>query len=96
MSLITSALTGGWQWLAAIGAVIVALFMSYFGGKKIGKVQTQAKADVEKADAKAEVVKASSEHESKVVGNANEAKNETANLTDDELRNRMRDQYTDK
>lgn len=96
MSVITSALSGGWQWLAALGAVIVALVMSYFGGKKIGKVQTQAKADVEKADAKAETVKVSSEHENKVVGNANEAKNETANRTDDELRNRMRDQYTDK
>lgn len=96
MSVIASALSGGWQWLAALGAVIVALIMSYFGGKKIGKVQTQAKADVDKAEAKSEVVKASSEHETKVVGNANEAKNETANRTDDELRDRMRDKWTEK
>lgn len=96
MALITSLLAGGWQWLAGLGAVIVAIYFSYANGKKIGKVETQAKADVAKAESKAETVKASSEHEAKVIGNANEAKNETASRTDDELRNRMRDNYTDK
>lgn len=96
MEFITGLLSGGWTWIAGIVAAVVALFGVYLGGKKIGTVQTQAKADVEKAEVKAETVKATSEHESKVINNANEAKTETANLTDDELRQRMRDKYTEK
>ncbi|MEZ3499643.1 hypothetical protein [Pantoea sp. KPR_PJ] len=49
MSLFTTLLSGGWQWIAAAGALIAALGASYFGGKKIGKVQQQAKADTESA-----------------------------------------------
>ncbi|MCG7388019.1 MULTISPECIES: hypothetical protein [Pantoea] len=49
MSLFTALLTGGWHWIAVIGALIAALGASYFGGKKIGKVQQQAKADTESA-----------------------------------------------
>lgn len=95
MSTLLNLLGGGWQWLAGIAALLVALVASYFGGKKIGTVQTQAKADVDKAEAKTEVIKASAEHESKVINNADTAKSETANLTDDELRQRMHDRWTE-
>ncbi len=39
MTLITTLLGGSWHWIAALAAVIAALGASYFGGKKIGKVQ---------------------------------------------------------
>jgi len=45
MSFLLSLLSGSWHWLAAIGGVLAALAASYFGGKKIGKVQQQARAD---------------------------------------------------
>ena len=50
MSFLLSQLAGSWHWLAAIGGVIAALIASYAGGKKIGKVQQQAKADVAHAE----------------------------------------------
>lgn len=40
---------GGWHWLAALGALMAALGASYFGGKKIGKVQQQAQSEAEGA-----------------------------------------------
>lgn len=96
MATITALLSSGWGWIAGLAALVAALFASYFGGKKIGTVKTQAKADVEKAEVKAEATKAAAEHESKVVNNADQAKADTANRTDDELRDRMREKWTEK
>ena len=53
MTTILALMGSSWHWLAALTGVILALFASYFGGKKIGKVQTQAKADVEAEKVKA-------------------------------------------
>ena len=50
MTFLTSLLGGSWHWLAALGGVLAALVASYFGGKKIGKVQQKSKFDVEQAD----------------------------------------------
>ncbi|PLR20403.1 hypothetical protein PZBJ_20340 [Pantoea endophytica] len=50
MSEILSFLTGGWNYVLAALAVVAALLTSYFGGKKVGTVQTQAKADVAAAE----------------------------------------------
>ncbi|QZA70443.1 hypothetical protein AH03_30 [Erwinia phage AH03] len=94
MATLTALVSGGWGWIAAVFAGLVALFGVYFGGKKIGSTQTQAKADVAAAEVKTEAVKVAAKHESEVVTNANTAKVETAGRTDDELRDRMRDQYT--
>lgn len=59
MATILTLLGSSWHWIAALAAVVAALFASYFGGKKIGKVQTQAAADVEAEKVKsAEVVTA--------------------------------------
>ena len=43
MTLITTLLGGSWHWLAALAGVLAALCASYFGGKKIGKVQQKAR-----------------------------------------------------
>ena len=50
MTLITSLLGGSWHWLAALAGIVAALVASYFGGRKIGKVQQQAKSEVESAN----------------------------------------------
>ncbi|KJV46565.1 hypothetical protein VH86_19795 [Pantoea sp. BL1] len=50
MTLITSLLGGSWHWLAALTGIVAALVASYFGGRKIGKVQQQAKSEVESAN----------------------------------------------
>ncbi|WP_414147364.1 hypothetical protein ACMGGR_16570 [Erwinia sp. BNK-24-b] len=49
MTFINTLIGGGWHWLAALGALVVAVGASYFGGKKIGKVQQKAKSDTESA-----------------------------------------------
>ncbi len=58
MTLITTLLGGSWHWLAALAAVIAALGASYFGGKKIGKVQQKARSDVDNAQQEASRVTA--------------------------------------
>ncbi|NIG19456.1 MULTISPECIES: hypothetical protein [Pantoea] len=50
MTLITSLLGGSWHWLAALAGIVAALVASYFGGRKIGKVQQQAKSEVDFAN----------------------------------------------
>lgn len=94
MAMITDLLSGGWSWIAGILAALVGLVAVYFGGKKIGTVQTQAKADVAEAVAKTEAIQASSEHESKVVKAAIDAKQDSNNLSDADLRERMRSKWT--
>ena len=46
MTTITALLSGWWTEILAGLAVIAALVSAYFGGKKIGTTETQAKADV--------------------------------------------------
>lgn len=88
--MIAQILSGGWAWVAALLAGIAALAASYFGGKKIGKVQTQAKADVAAAkfesDSVADVAKRQSDNQEK----ANEVKQSNSSLTDNAARDRMR------
>ena len=58
MTLITTLLGGSWHWLAALAGVLAALCASYFGGKKIGKVQQKARSDVDNAQQEASRVSA--------------------------------------
>ena len=46
MTEILSLLSGGWGYLVAGVAVVIALVTSWFTGKKVGATQAQAKADV--------------------------------------------------
>lgn len=44
-----SLFASNWHWLAAIGVLIAVVVASYAGGKKIGKVQQQARSEVDSA-----------------------------------------------
>lgn len=88
---------GSWHILAGIGVVIAAVVASWFGGKKTGKVQEKAKADVQAAKVESAQISAVAEKQAK---NSEEAKNvQAANnaLNDDDARRKLREsQYNDK
>lgn len=88
--MIASILSGGWGWLVAIGAALAALAASYFGGKKVGKVQTQAKADVQASKVESENVAAVAKRQSENQEKANDIKQSNAGLSDAAARERLR------
>ena len=88
--MIASILSGGWGWIAAIGAALAALAASYFGGKKIGKTQAQAKADVQAAKVESESVAAVAKRQSDNQEKENDVKQSNAGLSDSAARERMR------
>ncbi|MDF7631443.1 hypothetical protein PUG46_19515 [Erwiniaceae bacterium L1_55_4] len=90
MTLITSLLAGSWHWIAALAAVVAALLASYFGGKKVGNVQTQAKADVKAAEVKSEQVQAVAKKQSDNTEKANSVKQANAALSDSAQRDKLR------
>lgn len=90
MTDILSLLSGGWTWIAGIAVAVLAFVLSYFGGKKVGTVQTQAKADVaaaQKEQQQAEQVTARQAEIVKVVKDV-EQKNNSA--SDSAARDSMR------
>ncbi len=89
MTLFSSLLTGGWQWLAALGAVIAALGASYFGGKKIGKVQQQAKADSASAKKEAAQVAAVAKQQQQHREEAKRVETDNSNLDDAAARDKL-------
>lgn len=90
MSFITELLSGGWHWLAAFVAVVVAIAASYFGGKKVGTTQTQAKADVQAAKVESQQVADVAKKQSENTEKANSVKQTNAALSDDAARNKLR------
>lgn len=90
MSAIITLLSGGWHWIAALAAVVAALLASYFGGKKIGNVQTQAKADVQAAQVKTEQVQAVAKKQSENTEKVNSVKQANAALSDNAQRDKLR------
>ncbi len=90
MTLITSLLAGSWHWIAALAAVVAALLASYFGGKKVGNVQTQAKADVKAAEVKSDQVQAVAKKQSDNTEKANSVKQANAALSDSAQRDKLR------
>lgn len=89
MTTITALLSGWWTEILAGLAVIAALLSAYFGGKKIGTTQTQAKADVQAAKVESAQVSAVA---AKQKENTEAAKNVTqsnAALSDDAARNKL-------
>ena len=90
MTVLSGFLSSWWtEILTGIG-VLVALAASYFGGKKIGMVQTQAKADVEAAQVKSEQVAAVAKQQAENTEKANSVKQTNAALTDDAARDKLR------
>lgn len=97
MTTFLSLFSGSWHVLAGVGVVIAAIVASWFGGKKSGKVQEKAKADVQAAKvetAKISAVAATQAKNSEVSKNVQVANNA---LNDDDARNKLREsQYNDK
>jgi len=90
MTVITSLLAGGWHWVAALAALVAALVASYFGGKKIGTVQIQAKADVASAQAETKEVAAVAKQQAENTEKANSVKQTNAALDDAAARSKLR------
>ena len=90
MTLITSLLSGWWTEILAGLAVLAALVSAYFGGKKIGTTQTQAKADVKAAEVKSEQVEAVAKKQSENTEKANSVKQANAALSDSAQRDKLR------
>lgn len=90
MTAIITMLSGSWHWLAALTAVIAALVGSYFGGKKIGTVQTQSKADVKAAQVELNEVAAVAKQQAQNVEKTNSVKQKNASLSDDAARDKLR------
>lgn len=89
MTTISALMSGWWTEILAGLAVVAALVSAYFGGKKIGTTETQAKADV--TAAKVESAQASAVAE-KQKQNTEAAKNVTqsnAALSDDAARAKL-------
>lgn len=75
---------------------IVAVFGIYFKGKSTGKTEEQTKNTIDNAQKEVAATEAATAHETQVVNEVKDAKQQTSDLSDADLRKRMRDNYTDK
>jgi uncharacterized protein YlxW (UPF0749 family) len=89
MTLLTTLLGGSWHWLAALAGVIAALAASYFGGKKIGKVQQQSKSAVENADKAAAQAVAVNQQQQQLREEAKRVEASNLNLDDAAARDKL-------
>ncbi len=89
MSFLLSLLGGSWHWLAAIGGVLAALAASYFGGKKIGKVQQQAKADRVNAEKTVAQAVAVNQQQQQLREEAKRVETSNSNLDDAAARDKL-------
>jgi hypothetical protein len=85
-----SFITEWWNYILAGVAVLAAIAASYFGGKKIGTTQTQAKADVQAAKVESQQVADVAQKQSENTEKANSVKQTNAALSDDAARNKLR------
>lgn len=89
MELITSLFIGGTAWAAALIAGALALIATYFGGRKIGKTQEKAKADVAAAKVESQQVAAASEKQQQATKAAKDVTIENQSVSDDAARERL-------
>ncbi|MFB6326817.1 hypothetical protein HA42_16085 [Pantoea deleyi] len=89
MTLITSLLGGGWHWLAALAAVVAALGATYFGGKKVGKVQQKARSDVDNARQEASRITAVAQQQQQHREEANRVATDNNSLDDAAARDKL-------
>lgn len=89
MTTITALLSGWWTEILAGLAVVAALVSAYFGGKKIGTTETQAKADVTAAKVESAQVSAVAERQKENVKVVKDAQTTNAALSDDASRNKL-------
>lgn len=93
MTTIMTLLFGGWQWIVGIGVAVVAFAGVYFGGKKIGTTQTQAKADVAAAEKDAAQTKAAAEQQVKTTTEAANVQETVNRLPDDDVDRQLREKW---
>ncbi|ORM65697.1 hypothetical protein PRCB_13600 [Pantoea rodasii] len=89
MTFLTTLLGGSWHWLAALGGIVAALVASYFGGRKIGKVQQQAKSDVESANKAAVQAVAVNQQQQQLREEAKRVEANNLNLDDTAARDKL-------
>ncbi|WP_058961538.1 hypothetical protein [Type-E symbiont of Plautia stali] len=89
MTLITSLLGGSWHWLAALAGIVAALVVSYFGGRKIGKVQQQAKSEVDSANKAAVQAVAVNQQQQQLREEAKRVEASNLNLDDAAARDKL-------
>lgn len=89
MTLMTSLLGGGWHWLAALAAVVAALGATYFGGKKVGKVQQKARSDVDNARQEASRITAVAQQQQQHREEANRVATDNNSLDDAAARDKL-------
>lgn len=85
-----SLIANWWTEILAGLAIIAAFVSAYFGGKKIGSTQTQAKADVAAAQVESKQVADVAKQQSENTEKANEVRQSNAALTDDAQRSKLR------
>ncbi|EJL91225.1 hypothetical protein HS962_13990 [Pantoea sp. BIGb0393] len=89
MTFLMAMLGGSWHWLAALAGVIAALAASYFGGKKIGKVQQQSQSAVENADKAAAQAVAVNQQQQQLREEAKRVEASNLNLDDAAARDKL-------
>ncbi|WP_338556642.1 hypothetical protein [Erwinia sp. E_sp_B04_7] len=91
MSTILSLFSDGWHVLAAVGVVLAAVVASWFGGKKIGKVQQKARSDVASAKEEAQRVAVVANKQALDIKEVKNVQDNNNVLTDDAARDKLRD-----
>lgn len=89
MDLIASFFSGATGWAAALIAGALALIASYFSGRKIGKTQEKAKADVAAAKVESQQIAAASEKQQQATKAAKDVSIENQSVSDDAARERL-------
>jgi len=82
------------HWILAGLGVLVTLVLSYFGGKKVGTVQTQAKADVVVAQKESVQAKEVAQQRVQTTKAVSDVRQDNRSLTDAAVDNQLRDQWT--
>lgn len=78
-----------WNYILAGLALIAAGIAAYMGGKKVGTVQTQAKADVAAAEKDKSQVEAVAKKQSENVEIAKNVQSDNSSISDDAARSKL-------
>lgn len=89
MTTITALLSGWWTEILAGLAVVAALVSAYFGGKKIGTTETQAKADVTAAKVESAQVSAVAEKQKENTQAVKDVQQSNSALSDSDARSKL-------
>ncbi|MDI9276184.1 hypothetical protein QMZ65_03060 [Pantoea sp. EABMAA-21] len=84
-----SLIANWWNYILAALAVVAALLTSYFGGKRVGTVQTQAKADVASAEKDKSQVEAVAKKQSENTEIAKNVQSINSSISDSAARDKL-------